>query len=140
MKIYLVTFMTLWVLQNFVCTPYVAKNHENNSFGESDVINSAEQFVILNGYTDITPDDSSKITYEILEQTSNFDELLKSRHNTLERKAFGVCKSQEGWIVVFRYKDNSGPAGRAVTMNTNGKNIQIQHQDYYLDKVDRKLR
>ena len=65
---------------------------------EAQAIEFAEKFIEQNGYTDLSPD-KENLAYESIEWESNVDEMLKMRHNTLERKAFcGLLthpKSQE---------------------------------------------
>ncbi len=60
----------------------------------------------------------------------------------VEKTAYGICYksrgNKEGWTVIFRYKDSSN-RGRAVTMDLDGKNIKIEHTDFILSAVDKKL-
>ena len=82
---------------------------------EEEAIALAEKFIALNGYTDLPPDKES-ITHESIESEGNLDQLLRIRHDTLERKAFGTSISRKsgspGWTVVFSYKNDSGPESR----------------------------
>ena len=58
----------------------------------------------------------------------------------MERKAYGILKTSNEWIVVFRYKKKAElPVGRAVTMSLGGSNLRIQHQDIRFDAVKKKL-
>ena len=63
----------------------------------------AATFIAQNGYTDLPPTkDKSKLTFEHIEWQSTVDEVLKDRHNTLERKAYGVLRGsrlKDGWTV-----------------------------------------
>ena len=131
---------------------------------EEKAIRIAEEFVAQNGYTDL-PAVKSKITYETVEFYSNLDELLKSRTNTLERKAYGILykasgtkMGEKGWTVVFQSREVSGdyyksinqqtskkitkenyPIGRAVTMDANFQNLLVEHKMFPLQNVDKRL-
>lgn len=113
---------------------------------ETEAIEFAEKFIEQNGYTDLPPD-KDKLTKESIEWVSDTDEMLKMRHNTLERKAFGISHGRkgdkDGWTVVFKYKaptdEQSRKNGRAVTMNGDGSKARVEHVDFILDKVDKKL-
>lgn len=113
---------------------------------EEQAIAFAEKFIAQNGYTDLSPN-KENLVYESIEWESNTDEMLKGRHNTLERKAFGVLSGRnsgrQGWTVVFKYKNPSDRAarknGRAVTMDLDGSNGRVEHKDVILAKVDKKL-
>lgn len=121
---------------------------------EERAVRTAEEFIARNGYTDLPPE-KDKLSYESIEWEGSVDELLKLRHNTLERKAYGVLhagrlETQGGWMVVFRYKgpfDNLGDdegfpmhkRGRAVTMDKEFTNLRVEHKDVNLDKVHKKL-
>jgi len=113
---------------------------------QSEAIKLAERFIILNGYTDLPPN-KNRVVLESIEASPNTDELLRERRNTLERKAYGVARGRKirssGWTVVFRYKDRSDPEmreiGRAVTMDADGSNMRVEHVDFFLRAVDRRL-
>ncbi len=109
---------------------------------EAQAIEFAEKFIERNGYTDLPPD-KEKLAYESIEWESNVDEMLKMRHNTLERKAFGISRGRKGnsagWTVVFKYKGSKSKNGRAVTMDLDGSIARVEHVDFILAKVDRKL-
>lgn len=142
MRILLTLCLILCSLQSIFCA---AKNNIKTTVGfsisEEEAIRKAEEFIALNGYTDFPPtEDSLKITLESIEWTSNYNELLKSRYDTLERKAFGILKTSNEWIVVFRYKkDTEHSAGRAVTMSLSGSKLRVEHQDFRLNAVQKKL-
>ncbi len=113
---------------------------------EAQAIEFAEKFIAQNGYTDLPPD-KENLAHESIEWESNLDEMLKMRHDSLERKAFGISRGRKGnsvgWTVVFKYKSASDRAtsknGRAVTMNLDGSKARVEHVDFILAKVDRKL-
>jgi hypothetical protein len=122
---------------------------------EQKAVRIAEEFVKINGYTDISAE-KAKIKYESIEFASNLDELLKQRKNTLESNAYGVSDfgkmTEKGWTVVFKIKnlDFSGKmtnkekrfyenAGRALTMDENFENLVMQHKDFPLGNAKRKL-
>lgn len=132
---------------------------------EAKAVRIAEEFVAQNGYTDL-PADKNKIDYETVEYARNLDELLKFRANTLERKAYGILykatgtkMGEKGWTVVFQSKGVSddyyksisqemgkkitrenSPIGRAVTMDANFQNLLVEHKDFPLQNVDKKLK
>lgn len=65
--------------------------------------------------------------------------MLQKRHDTLEGHAYGVrgCNAREpGWTVVFRYKHPRDRQmrlnGRAVTMNLDGSEPRVEHNDFIL--------
>lgn len=113
---------------------------------EEQAIAFAEKFIAQNGYTDVAPD-KDNLSFESIEWESKIDKMLKSRHDTLERKAFGVSQGRKGggtgWTVVFKFKKRSYPQtrknGRAVTMNLNGSDGCVEHVDFILAKIDKKL-
>lgn len=80
---------------------------QQKKLSEAEPIRLAEQFIAQNGYTDLAPD-KSKLAYERIEWESRTDEMLKGRHDTLERKPYGIVSGRKGgaagWTVVFRYK------------------------------------
>lgn len=110
--------------------------------GEQKAVRLAEEFVKVNGYTDV-PADKNKISYESIEFTNNIDKLLFERRNSLESKAFGLLnesKGGKGWTVVFRYKKLPlGKYGRAVTMDENFKHLKVEHKEFILKFVKKKL-
>lgn len=114
--------------------------------GESQAVQLAETFIALNGYTDLPPA-REHLSYESIEWESNVDEMLRMRHDTLERKAYGLSRGRKGgssgWTVVFQYRHQphrqKGENGRAVTMNPDGGEMRVEHVDYILGKVERRL-
>jgi CubicO group peptidase (beta-lactamase class C family) len=106
---------------------------------ESEAVALAERFIAENGYTDLPPD-KTKLSHETIEWESNTDKMLEQRHDTLERRAYGVRSgrkgSEPGWTVVFRYKHpgdgRSRSNGRAVTMNLDGSKPRVEHVDFIL--------
>ncbi len=113
---------------------------------EAQAIEFAEKFIVRNGYTEL-PLEKENLAYESIEWKSNVDEMLKMRHDTLERKAFGISRDNKGnsagWTVVFKYKnlsdDQTPKNGRAVTMNLDGSKARVEHKDFILAYVDKKL-
>ncbi|MFN0277879.1 MAG: hypothetical protein ACKVRN_04670 [Pyrinomonadaceae bacterium] len=113
---------------------------------EIQAIGMAEKFVAQNGYTDLPPD-RDNLSYKSIEWESNVDAILKSRHTTLEKKAFGLNQKRKndtpGWTIVFRYAHPSDSTtkrnGCAVTMNLDGSEPRVEHVDFILAKVDKKL-
>src|SRR5262245_59655886 len=115
---------------------------------EAEAIQAAEKFIADNGYTDLPPiADKTKLAYESVEWASDSDELLKQRHNTLERKAYGLRNNgrlmKPGLTIVFRRTDKCRDCkiefGRWVTMDPYGRNMRVEHKDFPLVNVTRKL-
>ncbi len=109
------------------------------TLSRQQAVRAAEKFIIENGYTNLPPmSDTSKLTLESIEWTSDRKRILKQRHNSLERKAYGFLgnsKGKPGWTIAFRYKNSRNKdAGRAVTMDVDGKNKRMQHVDIFLSK------
>ncbi|MBC7797747.1 MAG: hypothetical protein H7Z37_12815 [Pyrinomonadaceae bacterium] len=119
-----------------------AQQIEVTKLTEQQAIEFAEKFIKRNGYTDLPPD-KENLAYESIERESNVDEMLKTRHNTLERKAFGISRGRKGnsvgWTVVFKYKGSKSKNGRAVTVDLDGSKARVEHVDFILAKVDKKL-
>jgi hypothetical protein len=102
----------------------------------------AESFIAEQGYTNLpATKDTLKIIRELLEY-SNISETLKYRHNMLEAHAIGIKSFKNGWIVAFRYSQTNKLLnkikidfkryGRAVTIDTFGEKIRIEHKDVIL--------
>ena len=113
---------------------------------ESQAVQLAETFIAQNGYTDLPPD-REHLAYETIEWESKIDEMLRTRHDTLERKAYGISRGRKGdsfgWTVVFKYRHPSyremHKNGRAVTLNLDGSEMRVEHVDFILGKVERRL-
>ena len=118
------------------------KQTEAVKLSEAQAIEFAEKFIQRNGYTDLPPD-KENLARESIELESNVDEMLKMRYDTLERKAFGILSGQvrneAGWTVVFKFKNSSSKNGRAVTMNLDGSRARVEHQEFILAKLGKKL-
>ena len=119
---------------------------QRKKLGEAEAVRLAEQFIVRNGYTDLPPD-KNRLHYETIEWASNIQEMLKMRHDTLERHAYGVARGRKGsslgWTIVFRYKHATDQemreVGRAVTMNLDGSKIRVEHVDFNLKRIGRRL-
>ncbi|MEO8573004.1 MAG: hypothetical protein ABI481_03470 [Pyrinomonadaceae bacterium] len=113
---------------------------------EAQAVELAETFIAENGYTDLLPS-KEHLAYESIEWEPKVDEMLRMRHDTLEGKAFGIADGRKGksagWTVVFKYTNSSDQQtrknGRAVTMNSDGSEARVEHKDFILAKVDKKL-
>lgn len=116
--------------------------------GEEKAVRLAEEFIRRNGYTD-APADRENLTKESIEWESDTGRMLAARKNTLEAKAYGVSeggrRSDKGWTVVFRHtwskvdgKQNL-KTGRAVTMDENFNKMMLEHVEFFLDKIKKKL-
>lgn len=112
------------------------------SLTEQQVIEKAEKFVIENGYTDL-PGDPHKLVGESIERSTDKNKILKSRQNTLQRKAYGVSCGTEACMVAFRFvtpvKRGEDEMWRVVTINVDGSNIRMQHKDFFLRTIKKKL-
>lgn len=129
----------------------INSNQNPSENDEAKAIRLAEEFVKRNGYTELSAE-KDKLSYEIEEPSTDIEEILKSRRNTLEPKAFGVSshsKSGEGWTVIFKYNEeylktvtemDLSNRGRAVTMDKNFAEIEMQHKDFFLEYAEKKLR
>lgn len=110
---------------------------------EQTAIQAAEKFIADNGYTDLPPlKDPRQLTNESLEWESDPEKKLEFRRNTLERKAYSISpngKNGPGWTVGFRTKNGGTKTGRAVTMDSDGGNIRVEHVDVFLQKLEKKI-
>lgn len=96
-------------------------------------------------------EDTSKLAYETFDDAPPAARALELRHNTLERRAYGVrdggkgkdrVDMVDGWTVIFRYNpkpdtvqfygDRLDKIGRVVTMDAYGNHLRMQHPDYPL--------
>src|SRR5215217_9044567 len=117
----------------------VVAQSQKHPLTQSEAVAMAERLIAQNGYTDLPPD-KTKLSYEMIEWESTVDRMLQTRHNTLERRAYGVRAgrngSEPGWTVVFRYKHprdrQMRSNGRAVTMNLDGSEPRVEHKDFIL--------
>jgi hypothetical protein len=124
----------------------VAAYSQKRQLTQAEAVALAEQFIAQNGYTDLAPD-KTKLSYETIEWESNVDRMLKERHGTLERRAYGSVRGRKGgsagWTVVFRYTHpidrRARSSGRAVTMNLDGSEPRLEHVDFFL-RYARRLR
>ena len=107
---------------------------------EKIAVQVAERFIRDNGYTDQPAAvDRSNISREALE-SGDVSERLAHRHATLESRAHGVSAAAAGWYVVFRYKGQAtNPHGRAVWVDSYGRAVKVEHQDFVLDRCGKKL-
>jgi hypothetical protein len=113
-----------------------------------EAIDIAEYFIAQNGYTNAPPmADKSNLKLESLEYSSDPDEILAHRHNTLESKAYEVIRHRDntGWTIVFRFSGTNEmynrlaganearyKDGRAVVMDQYGREVHVEHQDIIL--------
>ena len=147
------------VIQTEVIVPNAPKKWEYggcmmyaDSTPEAKAVRLAEEFVARNGYTDLPPD-RDNLSYESIEWGENINELLKFRHDSLERRAYGIRYTGKmngpGWTVAFRpalrYRCGNavlaGQAeiGRTVTMDENFENLRVEHKDFPLANVHKKF-
>jgi cell division protein FtsL len=124
----------------------VSSHAQKRGLSETEAIKLAERFIAQNGYTDLPPE-KDKLANESFELAESVEEMLKMRRDTIEPKAYGISSGRKGgspgWTVVFRYKHPSGQQmrrnGRAVTMNLDGGKMRVEHVDFILKKVDKRL-
>ena len=125
---------------------------KNQRIDALEAVRIEECFVIQNGYTNLpSMKDKSKLAYEGID-SSDPDERLRNRYDTLQPKAYGLLnssKSNEGWTIAFRYNANNAKyrraipnfevfingRGRAVTMDAFGESLRVRHQDLYIERV-----
>lgn len=128
------------------CGPGGDSKGRREETAEEKAVRLAEEFVARNGYTDLPPD-RDNLSYESIEWASDNDKLLWARHDSLERKACGIRYNgrmgRSGWTVVFKHKrgngTGSGKVGRAVTMDGDFENLRVEHKDFFLAGVEKKL-
>lgn len=119
-------------------------NAQMKKLSEAQAVALAEKFIAQNGYTDL-PAEKDKIVNESLELTPKVDEMLRRRHNSLKREAYGVGRGRKngapGWTVVFQLAgdDGKGRLGRAVTMNPDGRRMRVEHVPFILRRVEKRL-
>lgn len=113
-----------------------------NVLSKDQAIKLAEQFIVDNGYTNLSAD-KSKLSFELLDQLGNdinVDSILKWRYNTLQLKAFCIGEDNDSWDVGFlstkiditkldSVQINSNLPGRAVIVMKDGKEIRMAHKD-----------
>lgn len=108
-----------------------------------DAVVKAEKFVRANGYTARKVWDTSALQPESIEFLPRH-EWPSFRHNSLMPRACGWLSGRKGdepgWTVVFRYSHRLSARpdiGRAVTMDPDGSEIRIEHEDIALSAVQR---
>jgi hypothetical protein len=121
----------------------------SHNIAELDAVRLAEEFVVDNGYTDLPATRTGSDLFRESVDDSDPAARLRSRANTLKRKACGVMAGNawskaDGWTVVFCFnpdRDGTDPElkkltadrGRAVVMGPDGKDLRILHVDIALD-------
>jgi hypothetical protein len=155
MKTWLIAIVVLCLAANTACHnqttllkfSYQQENkntaQEKKKLTEAEAISLAEEFIKNNGYTDLPPTaDRTKISHETVE-FDDMETMLKNRHNTLQRKAFGVLfkgrGGSTGWTIVFQFTHDNTRTGRAVTMDLYGDKLLVEHKDIFLKAVEKKL-
>jgi hypothetical protein len=96
----------------------------------------AEQFIERNGYTEKPP--TLPISHESLERGGSRERILELRRATLKLPAYGYSCGDSGCVVIFRYlkPDPERAVGRAVTMNSSGQGLRVEHQDIFLSAAE----
>jgi hypothetical protein len=107
-----------------------------DSLSSVAAISLAERFVFVNGYTNALENEIVKeLDVDIVELHSTRKVILQTRRNTLKPKAIGIKPvmangKQIGWGVAFDYALNiRSDSCRVVTMNVDGSETKMQHQD-----------
>ena len=103
-------------------------------------VRCAERFVVEQAYTELPGlTDTSRIVPEGIEWSSSKAEWRSQRHGSLEPGAVGVCTDPKDYpyTVVFRYRKVRG--ARGVTLDTAFGSLRMQHQDFRLDAVEKRL-
>jgi len=106
---------------------------DGDFISRDEAISIAEQFIIDNGYTDISSTiPKGEIVRESLEWSNDIEKILASRKGELQLKAVGAKSFKGGsWLVAFLRKD--GKTGRGVKIDSKGEKIRMAHQDVNLD-------
>lgn len=115
---------------------------------EAEAVRLAEEFIIINGYTDAPPSkDRSQITAELLDKLATFETIMKMRRNTLERPAYGLIHKRRnghpGWTIIFHRspaKEFDLTKGRGVSMDLAGKHLLMETYEYPLDRIEKKFK
>ncbi len=100
----------------------------------------AERFAVEQGYTELPGlTDTTLIVPEGIEWSSSKTEWRSQRHGSLEPRALGVCTGPKDYpyTVVFRYRKVRG--ARGLTLDTAFGFLRMQHQDFRLDAVEKRL-
>lgn len=123
-----------------VSFPTVLASQVSTPITEDQAIQIAEKFVIDNGYTDLPPD-SSRIRKELFDNLANGrDEVLKRRHNQLNKKAYCIYDHYDRWCIGFVYSNYNTRSqdsnlnkvsfrGKILYVWKNGLAIWFEHKD-----------
>lgn len=114
---------------------------------EDKAVRLASEFITRNGYTALPPNRSDLLT-ETVETADSIEGMLLDRFDTLEPTPYGLRygnrNGEGGYTVVFRYTnrmgDSSQDCGRAVTMDADFQNLRVEHKNFPLGNVHKKLR
>lgn len=134
-KIFALTILSLVLVSGITAAFQI-----NNPLAKEQAIKLAEQFIIDNGYTNLSAD-KSKLSYELFDHyEKNTDSILKRRYNTLQPKAFCISESKDRWDIGFlstgidlskldSIQRQANLPGRAIIVMKDGKEIRIAHKD-----------
>ena len=129
--------------------PCAVVRQRKKKLNAPEAIRLAECFIAENGYTDVDPTLGRRhLARESVDPGT--DELgMRMRRDSLESKAYGYVRGprpSDGWTVLFRkkykaeevklipnYEERIRKTGRAVRTDAYGREIKIEHQDFYLD-------
>ena len=103
-------------------------------------VRCAERFVVEQGYTELSGlTDTTLIVPEGIEWSSSKAGWRSQRHGSLEPRAVGVCTDHKDYpyTVVFHYRKARG--ARGVTLDTAFGSLRMQHRDFRLDAVAKRL-
>ena len=128
-------------LQQFGFPEDVRPEASKEAITKDEAIRIAEQFIKDQGYTDVpTTLSKDQIVFESLEWTSDVNEILKMRRESLKPKAMEAIINESQWLVTFEYAKAStdSSSGRAVKMSLAGKKIRVMHEDLDLSFIRKK--
>jgi hypothetical protein len=124
--------VSILLLAAIACAPErddLAPSGMDQPLSSEDAVALAERFVLANGYTKASESEvKAQLDLESIERSNRRSELLRDRWNTLEPDALGIKATETGWGVGFSYMSHPDSC-RVVTMDQDGGDIRMQHQD-----------
>jgi len=120
------------------------------SGSEAILIERAEEFVRVNGYTEAPPNKDWAVTESSDMFIVDDEVLFRMRHGTLRACAVGLYRGRAGdpfaAIVPFAFAPKSRAAkedprratevGRAVVLDNAGRPLHMMHYDWPLERID----
>ena len=104
---------------------------------ELQAVSAAEAFVARHGYTDAGhPPDMPVENVEVLDPLATPEELVEWRRATLEAKAFGVAKGDDGdYFYVLFHRLNDSEAGFRAVLVQGTEAVQVVHSVLRLESL-----